>query len=140
MASPIELYLGVPDVRHVADAALRLQIEAWAHVVDESVVGLEILWMLHECLHDVSAIVLVGYTILGVGIVQIDLERTVCLAQSISGTSRIVVLAYVSIAEGIKVSEILLVLGHRLGHLIGGHLHRGEAITIDAGVRDEDEA
>ncbi len=40
--------LGVPDVGHVADASRGLEIEARADVVDESVVGLEILWMLYD--------------------------------------------------------------------------------------------
>ena len=105
--------------------------------MDEAVAGLEILRMLIIGLHDVRTVVLVGLAVLGIWLVEINLEVSYIIAELIGGTCLVIVLADKSVGKGIEVREIVGVLRHRLGHLISSHLHRGEGIAVCAPVRDE---
>ena len=79
-AGPIELKLGVPDVSHVAYTAHALDVEARAYVVNEAVAGRELLRLLIRGLHDVRTVVLVGLAVLGIWLIEINLEVSYIIA------------------------------------------------------------
>ena len=74
VAGPVEDKLCIPDLSHVTRTAYVLDIEARADVVQELVVGLEVLRMFSVCLHDVRTIVLVCLTIFLILLIQVNLE------------------------------------------------------------------
>ena len=81
-----------------------LDIETWTNLVEEIPVGLEVLWVIHEGIHHVRTIVLVGLAILClIWLVQIDLESHRRAVQVIGGARLIVVLAHPFVLEGIIV-------------------------------------
>lgn len=74
MAGPVEDKLCIPDVAMLPITAYILDEEARADVVQELVVGLEVLRMFCVCLHDVRTIVLVCLTIFLILLIQVNLE------------------------------------------------------------------
>ena len=74
LAFPVEDKLCIPDLSHVTRTTYILDVEARADVVQELVVGLEILRMFSVCLHDVRTIVLVCLTTFLVLLIQVNLE------------------------------------------------------------------
>ena len=74
VAGPVEDKLCIPDLSHVTRTAYVLDIEARADVVQELVVGLEVLRMFGVCLHDVRTIVFVCLAIFLVLLIQVNLE------------------------------------------------------------------
>ena len=139
---PVELQLSVPDVGHVSDTAGVLDVESRAYVVEEAVVRLEVLRMLHVSVHDVGTVVLVGLSVSClVRPVEIDSERLGrALAQVVGGAGKFVVLANPSALEGIIVGVIFLVFRHRLAHLVCRHLHGCQRVAVDGFVGNQQEA
>ena len=74
LAFPVEDKLCIPDLSHVTRTTYILDVEARADVVQELVVGLEILRMFSVCLHDVRTIVLVCLTTFLILLIQVNLE------------------------------------------------------------------
>ena len=74
VAGPVEDKLCIPDLSHVTCTAYILDIEARTNIVQELVVGLEVLRMFSVCLHDVRTVVLVCLTIFLVLLIQVNLE------------------------------------------------------------------
>lgn len=74
LAFVLEDELSIPDLGHVTCTTYVLDIEARADVVQELVVGLEVLRMFCVCLQDVRTIVLVCLTIFRVLLIQVNLE------------------------------------------------------------------
>ena len=100
----VELQLGIPDVGYVSDTTRILDIETRTNLVEEIPVGLEVLRMIHEGIHHVRTVVLVGLAILGsIWLVQINLESHRRAVQVIGGARLIVVLAHPVVLEGIIV-------------------------------------
>ena len=137
LARPVELHLCVPNVSHISDTTLMLDVETGAYILQELIVGLEVLWMLHECLQHVCTIVIVSHAILDVRFVQVNLEVTRSLGEAVGGTVVIAVLSDVAFSYRVEVGQIVLVLRHRLTHLVCRHLHRGEGVAVGALVADE---
>ena len=135
VAGPVEDKLCIPDFSHVTRTAYILDEEARADVVQELVIGLEVLRMFCVCLHDVRTIVFVSLTIFLVLLIQVNLEvlDIWCIAQVVITAPMLVVFAYPAFLEGIIIRVILLIFCHRLCHLISCHLHWGDGITI-AGI------
>ena len=81
-----------------------LDIETRTNLVEEIPVGLEVLRVIHEGIHHVRTVVLVGLAILClILLVQIDLESHRRAVQVIGGARLIVVLAHPVVLEGIIV-------------------------------------
>ena len=100
----VELQLGIPDIGYVSDTTCVLDIETWTNLVEEIPVGLEVLRVIHEGIHHVRTVVLVGLAILClIWLVQIDLESHRRAVQVIGGARLIVVLAHPVVLEGIIV-------------------------------------